>query len=91
MSQPYRSSLKEIENILLQQTKFIAKGESPIEELDLQVGGDDDRREIKYILKEILTYPSTELAELHRDANRLGELDLKNMESDEDKKLELFE
>lgn len=34
-----------------------------------------DRREIDMLLNQMLSYPSTEKAVLHRDSNRLGKLD----------------
>ena len=42
------------------------------------MGDAADQYEIKYILSQILAYPSTELAELHELSNRLGSLDLRD-------------
>lgn len=52
----------------------------PIEELQLKVNRKDeeDVREITEILTTILTYPSTEMAELHMESNRLGTQDLRS-------------
>ena len=65
---------------------MIAKGISPLDELELKYNPTEDfedTEELKLILGNILTYPSTELAELHRQADRLGDIDLKNDSEDE--------
>ena len=80
---------KNIQSLLRNNTKFIALGDSPVEELNLKYKGRQDLDELRYILGHILAYPSTELADLHRDANRLGEYDLKENDLKQ-KKLEEF-
>ena len=42
----------------------------------------EDIEELNMILEQILSYPSTELAELHRDANRLGNFDIRKDEEE---------
>ena len=56
----------------------VAVGVSPIEELKLKYKGQDDLDELRFILSEMLSYPSTELAKLHRDSNKLGSYDIKH-------------
>lgn len=55
-----------------------------VEELGLKLdkGKDevDDKKELYYILNRLLSYPSTELAETHRSANRLGMFDVNSEE-----------
>ena len=69
---------------------FIALGKSPVEELRLKWQGEEDLQELRYILGDLLSYPSTELAHLHRDANRLGEYDVVG-QSHLNKKMKSFE
>ena len=64
--------------ILTQQIKTIEIGESPLEELEIETHGTDDIEELHFILGKILTYPSTELAKLHKRSNKLGTNDLKD-------------
>ena len=64
--------------ILSQQIKTIEFGESPLEELGIETHGTDDIQELQFILSKILTYPSTELAKLHKRSNKLGTNDLKD-------------
>ena len=73
---------KEMAEMLLHTTLRAPIGMSSIEELDLMYREGDDLNEIKQILGEILAYPSTELAHLHRDAYRLGSMDLVEGHSD---------
>ena len=51
----------------------------PIDELDLQVNKNnkEDYEEVFKILTQILQYPSTDQAEIHMDATRLGIYDLR--------------
>jgi hypothetical protein len=53
-------------------------GESPLVELKLIYNESDagDMEELRDILSKRLTYPSSTLAELHMEANKLGTLDL---------------
>jgi hypothetical protein len=50
-----------------------------MEELELKYNKNDDKdiNELRDILSKNLSYPSTEIAEIHLRANRLGTLDLK--------------
>ena len=54
----------------------ISLGSNPIIELGLKWRQKEDYEELKYILQDILEYPSTDLADLHRDCNRLGSFDI---------------
>jgi hypothetical protein len=40
----------------------------------------EDKKELYYLLNRLLSYPSTELAETHRSANRLGMFDVNSEE-----------
>lgn len=40
----------------------------------------EDKKELYYILNRLLSYPSTELAETHQSANRLGQFDINSEE-----------
>lgn len=55
-----------------------------IQELGIKVAegpaAKEDRKELYMLLNQILSYPSTEQAENHRTANRLGQLDLNQEE-----------
>jgi len=52
---------------------------SPFEELNLKYNASDeeDIKEINKLLYEMLSYPSTEIADLHWAANRLGKADIR--------------
>lgn len=47
-----------------------------LEELGITPTGIADRQELEHLLKDVLGYPSAEMANRHRDCNRLGTLDL---------------
>lgn len=80
---PDRNSVQEWALGLVESAEVIAIGESPIDELELKLKDDPaDFKEIKYLLGGILTYPSTELARLHKHSNRLGTSDLRDDHQD---------
>ena len=51
-------------------------GVSPIAELGLKVNGANDEEELRYMLEKILEYPCSDMADIHRDSNRMGTMDL---------------
>ena len=61
---PYRKrriinkNMPEILDAIMINAKFEELGISPIEELDIDVAGHDDLFELKYLLSELLHYPS---------------------------------
>ena len=62
--------------MLLHTTMKLPISMTTVEELELLYKEGEDLEEIRYILGNVLSYPSTELAHLHRDSYRLGSLDL---------------
>lgn len=57
---------------------FLNLGTNAINELELKVdvGNKDDVEELSTILVELLSYPNSEMADIHADAMRLGNYDL---------------
>ena len=76
----------EIKRLLKDRTRFVAVGENAVEELGLQYRDAEDLHELRYILGGVLAYPSTEVAELHRDAHKMGMYDVKYSALDEEDK-----
>jgi hypothetical protein len=60
-----------------------AKIDEFISELGLKVGNTSDKYEIANILLNHLSYPRSDLAEKHHNANKLGEVDLKEKKGEQ--------
>jgi hypothetical protein len=68
-----------VKNIFSSALNTTVSGLSPMEELELKFDNNDskDIEELRAILSDKLAYPSSQSAEIHMRANRLGLLDLR--------------
>lgn len=68
-----------IQKQMVEQVLASVEGVSPMEELNLKYDNNnqEDLNELRNILSKNLTYPSSQIAETHMKANRLGPYDLK--------------